>query len=80
MRIYALIFDSMLIFKFQKVFSPPVILRIAEAKQKNMFVSGRLMIWNRVGRSDFNFFLLIFFLKKYNAVKCKIECYIYDFK
>ena len=30
MRIYALIFDSMLIFKFQKVFSPPVIFRNAE--------------------------------------------------
>ena len=30
MRIYALIFNSMLIFKFQKVFSPPVIFRNAE--------------------------------------------------
>ena len=30
MRIYALIFYSMLIFKFQKVFSPPVIFRSAE--------------------------------------------------
>ena len=30
MRIYALIFYSMLIFKFQKVFSPPVIFRNAE--------------------------------------------------
>ena len=53
---------------------------IYKAKQKNMFVSSRLMIWNRVGRSDFNFFFIYFFLKKYNAVKCKIECYIYDFK
>ena len=32
MRIYALIFDSMLIFKFQKVFSPPVIFRNAESE------------------------------------------------
>ena len=30
MRIYALIFYSMLIFKFQKVFSTPVIFRNAE--------------------------------------------------
>ena len=30
MRIYALIFNSMLIFKFQKVFSPPVIFHNAE--------------------------------------------------
>ena len=30
MRIYAQIFYSMLIFKFQKVFSTPVIFRIAE--------------------------------------------------
>ena len=48
-----------------------------QAKQKNMFVSGRLMIWNRVGRSAFNFFV-IFFLKEYNA-ECKIKCFVHDF-
>ena len=50
----------------------------SKAKQKNMFVSGRLMISNRVGRSAFNFFFILFFLKEYNAVKCKIKCDIYD--
>ena len=33
---------------------------LAEAKQKNMFVSGGFMIWNRVGRSAFNFFFYLF--------------------
>ena len=54
--------------------------KISWAKIKNMFVSGRLMIGNRVGRSAFNFFFFFFFLTKYyNAVKCKIKCYINDF-
>ena len=50
---------------------------MCKAKQKNMFVSGRLMIWNRVGSSAFIFFYF-YFLKEYNDVEYKIKCYIYD--
>ena len=46
MRIYALIFDSMLIFKFQKVFSPPVIFRNAEREGITFF---KCRIWISFG-------------------------------
>ena len=43
MHIYALIFYSMLIFKFQKVFSPPVIFRNAEREGITVL---KCRIWN----------------------------------
>ena len=34
-----------------------------KAKRKNMFISGRLVIWNRVVRSTFHFFFNLFYLR-----------------